>query len=650
MPIGSQYGLGVYTADTFYTNGPGNDLSYSLNWPGGNSGMTPNHNSTCSGWVSADTMGTHDLTFTLVTSNLFVMGTNTLTQTVHVVAVTNITASTNHVAVGTNVLAFTAQMTPVAAGEHLYWNLPNGGGTLSTNQGLTTSLVCDTPGEFLVMAICGSSFVTTTIKVYAVAGVTASANVVAAGESITFTATTTPDNCPLPLTWSLSTNTGTTTTNSFSAGYYTNTVTLGNSAAECAVTAVKVAEIKYEAVPNSGNWLAWPAPAYFPKGSSFRVRAIPDPYDPNKQDAEQWPSGKPVWGGAAGGTGPIATATFSATSTNLTDFKRLTATCNNTVTNPAVVYEFNRYYEADYNFTNRNTNLFGVGEVIKLEAKILPVDLNADTVGTWLWTIEDSGYGELVDPTAPKATYHGPDLPVNTIGNLKHKPFAFSGSVTLERAMPIEFIAPVLTFKPVLEAVRPPLVAPSDNVGHANDFVSIAVLVRVKVTPSDVAWSKIELREVGGQASEATDFFLSLVVSPPFDQHHAGGKAAVIRRLNGWRMAGYDLNALGVSKPGAKWDPNNPFSLTVPPYDVGTLLWRNIPWEYQVLRNGGPLQWRWSRHVDQKFTSDLTGGLGVEKGYDRVSRPLAAPTLPGGPVIPENNDPISISTPYTTDD
>ncbi len=49
VPIGSQYGLGVYTADTFYTNGPGNDLSYSLNWPGGNSGMTPNHNSTCSG-------------------------------------------------------------------------------------------------------------------------------------------------------------------------------------------------------------------------------------------------------------------------------------------------------------------------------------------------------------------------------------------------------------------------------------------------------------------------------------------------------------------------------------------------------------------------------------------------------------------------
>ena len=286
-----------------------------------------------------------------------------LTQTITLVAVTNITASTNHIAVGTNIVTLTAQMTPVEAGQHVYWNVPNGYVSVTTNQGLTTTLVCDQPGEFLIMAICGSSFATTTIKVYAVDSVTASPTNVVAGGEVTFTATTIPANCPLPLTWSVGTATGLSMTTNFAAGNHDVSVSLGTSTQTVSVASVGVKEIKYlvDGYPQSWtNLMTGGTNAGIAVGTSLQVMAVPDPEDAT------FPAGQPVWSDSASGTGPTATATFSTASADASDFKLVTATSgtsSNTV--QALVYQIDSI--------NVATNQLAIGtNTITLTAQTTP--------------------------------------------------------------------------------------------------------------------------------------------------------------------------------------------------------------------------------------------------------------------------------------
>ena len=286
-----------------------------------------------------------------------------LTQTITLVAVTNITASTNHIAVGTNIVTLTAQMTPVEAGQHVYWNVPNGYVSVTTNQGLTTTLVCDQPGEFLIMAICGSSFATTTIKVYAVDSVTASPTNVVAGGEVTFTATTIPANCPLPLTWSVGTATGLSMTTNFAAGNHDVSVSLGTSTQTVSVASVGVKEIKYlvDGYPQSWtNLMTGGTNAGIAVGTSLQVMAVPDPEDAT------FPAGQPVWSDSASGTGPTATATFSTASADASDFKKVTATSGtSSKTEQALVFKIDSILAA--------TNHIAVGtNTLLLTAQMTP--------------------------------------------------------------------------------------------------------------------------------------------------------------------------------------------------------------------------------------------------------------------------------------
>jgi hypothetical protein len=74
------------------------------------------------------------------------------------------------------------------------------------------------------------------------------------------------------------------------------------------------------------------------KGTTLTFKPIPNP------SAATWPTGKPVWGGTAGASGPsdpdyTKKVTFNTLSSNSTDYKTVTAECGNTVTLNVVVAE-----------------------------------------------------------------------------------------------------------------------------------------------------------------------------------------------------------------------------------------------------------------------------------------------------------------------
>ena len=213
-------------------------------------------------------------------------------QSITVVTVTNVTASAYHVAEGSGPVTLTTQMTPVNAPDKVFWEFdPNqAGGSFSTNQGLTTLFYFGAGwSSNRVAARCGTNRTEVLIHIYRVTGITASPQPAVAGEPITLTAITEPANCPLPITWNISTNTGATITNAFGPGTHTVIASLGAGTITQTldVVSVGVKEILYEWPANSDNWLPWaglatgfpplPTTAAVAVGSSFRVKALPEP-------------------------------------------------------------------------------------------------------------------------------------------------------------------------------------------------------------------------------------------------------------------------------------------------------------------------------------------------------------------------------------
>lgn len=99
------------------------------------------------------------------------------------------------------------------------------------------------------------------------------------------------------------------------------------------ITVVAIGGLQY-LTPNAG-YVAVPSVLNVLNGKSITFRALPAPSDAS------FPTGKPVWGGTSGasGTGPTVTVTFSTTSSSLTDYKTVTATCGNTLTANVLVVQ-----------------------------------------------------------------------------------------------------------------------------------------------------------------------------------------------------------------------------------------------------------------------------------------------------------------------
>jgi hypothetical protein len=96
------------------------------------------------------------------------------------------------------------------------------------------------------------------------------------------------------------------------------------------VVTVEIEKIQWE---NEGTWTNVTEPLYVVKGTTLSFKPIPNPSD------AAWPTGKPVWGGTAGASGPGDPDNTKKVTFNEAGSKTVTAECGNTVTVTVVCVE-----------------------------------------------------------------------------------------------------------------------------------------------------------------------------------------------------------------------------------------------------------------------------------------------------------------------
>ena len=542
-------------------------------------------------------------------------GTSSRTEQAVVFGIDSILVATNHVAIGPNTLTLTPQMTPVTGGEHLVvWDCTNA--TLTIGSGASVEFPTDQAGVFTVTATCGGSAASTNLFVYRLARIATLTDPVGEGDPVGISVTTEPTGCPLPVIWNVTADTNLSITVAFAAGTHSVIASLGTpeSATQLTVNSVGVLAIQYEASPNSGNWSNWPAQPYFPKAVGFRVKALPKPA------GATFPAGKPVWGGDASGTNEIGEVAWGSVSTNLGDLRLVTASSSTSsgtsVTNTAVVYEFDRHYEPEHKFQNRATNKFGVGEVVKLTAAITPTNLTPSTLGFYGWEVQDAGDGELDGATSAGATYHGPASARTAKVSLSHESNLFPGRLLTKPLFDLEFVAPQLTFEAYTTHIDG-----STNVVHVPGTTRIGAWVILRVGPPDVSWKWVEIEEIGQQPAVVTGWYEFITNTVPLAHTNTAGRYGCMRTSSGWVRKVHDQVESWLGIPGIA----NEFGLPPLQLALGTVGWKNIPWWYHVRRKIILTIGNKIREVDQISTIEASGALKIEKGEAKVYSHISAP-------------------------
>ena len=117
-----------------------------------------------------------------------------------------------------------------------------------------------------------------------------------------------------------------------------------------------------------------------------------------------WPSGKPIWGGVASGTGASTTVTFNLVSSSASSPSVVTATCGNTVSLSVVVYKLV--------ISPPSGQSVNVGQIVNLLASVAPSDLK---LSNYQWSIP----GTVVhDWTHTAGNPANPPNPPNSPGSL----------------------------------------------------------------------------------------------------------------------------------------------------------------------------------------------------------------------------------------
>ena len=100
-----------------------------------------------------------------------------------------------------------------------------------------------------------------------------------------------------------------------------------------------------------------------------------------------------VWSGTSGasGTGPETTVSFETLSQSTSDYRTVTATCNNEMSVNVIVFDLEVVLEPDDNFQGRSLIDFGVEENITLQHDETP-----DGVALNLEWVQLSGVGDLI--------------------------------------------------------------------------------------------------------------------------------------------------------------------------------------------------------------------------------------------------------------
>lgn len=254
------------------------------------------------------------------------------------------------------------------------------------------------------------------------------------------------------------------------------------------VKATKIADI--ERKDGGATWIsATGAPIHVAKGTTLTFRAIPDP------STASWPPGKPVWGGAATGTGPgPVNVTFNTVGTTT-----VTATCINTKTATIVVGTFAGKLVPNDNFTGRSLTRVGVEEMGILDV-VLGAGTNlSDLVPlTWSRTAGTTITLGTVNPDAGTANFVAGDEAGPTTFTLTDK----NGNTA---TLTVTVVLPTGTR---MTRVNP------NTVWHRQGYASAGILLHYWLDPKDVSFKYVTFGEGTCPAKNAKGCYVS---GPPGD-------------------------------------------------------------------------------------------------------------------------------------
>lgn len=150
------------------------------------------------------------------------------------------------------------------------------------------------------------------------------------------------------------------------------------------VTIVTVAKIQWN---NGGTWTDVSGTMNVATGTTVAFKAIPAP------TGASWPSGTPVWGYNASGTGETKDVTYNAISSSTSDYKIVGARCGSEdwVRVNAIVFDFVGTTTPADNFTDRSQDRFGLEEQVTLGVNTSPAGVS---IGSVEWT-KTSGVGQV---------------------------------------------------------------------------------------------------------------------------------------------------------------------------------------------------------------------------------------------------------------
>jgi hypothetical protein len=247
------------------------------------------------------------------------------------------------------------------------------------------------------------------------------------------------------------------------------------------VTVVKVDKIQYDD-PDTG-YTDISGTLYVHKGTTVTFKSIPDP------SGASWPSGKPVWGGVASGTGSTKAVTFNSLSSSTTDYKTVTAECGNTVSVNVIVFDFTGTLTPDVNFTSRSMSQYGVEETVSLSHTTDPSGI---TGLPFEWE-KFSGKGSVSGSTYDAEAIAG-DVTLKlklTSGPSKGRYKVYSKTV----------VAPTNRF---IHAA-----SPWDGIWHDNGVHTCGIKGESYLNPKNVSFTNIQRREGTSPPATVTGHYLS---------------------------------------------------------------------------------------------------------------------------------------------
>jgi len=221
---------------------------------------------------------------------------------------------------------------------------------------------------------------------------------------------------------------------------------------------------------------------YVLKGTKVTFKAIPD--EPEGSFCE----GEPHWDGSAGatGTGESKEVTFDTISTSLTDYKTVSVSEGNSNTEKTVnvvVYDLTPKLILDDPFDGRSETRLGIGETAKLSYDVEPTDIG----GLVLQYTKQSGDATLF---ANQFTAGDSDSDVTlritlASGPSKGEYRELSRTVVTPSAYMIQ--------------------EPGSGVEHTNGIAGLAFHAWVYLTPKDVSFKKLQVREGTGTSIVTAD-------------------------------------------------------------------------------------------------------------------------------------------------